>query len=948
MTKSPFALLTPGVSFGALVRENTAYSGTSRASADARLAATCGSSIATSPFPYPESIMDDHSCRISSRHRIAILATAVAALATAQFANAVPVFPGAEGFGTTTKAGREAVNDQYHIYKVTTLDDTNISNPVFGSLRYGIEKVDGPRVIVFEVSGVIELQKDLIVRATTSGHDHGYLTIAGQTAPFPGITLKNGGIRIISHDVLIQHIAIRPGQYVKGDETLPPSQQVDDGWELTRINNRDCIGPEGLAVSNIVVDHVTCSWSTDEEFTTWWDDNTKSGTLTNITVSNSIWAYPIQYAGHTRDGEPPAGEGERHGFGILVGPGSSNVSIVRNVMAFNYTRNPLIRHKTSGAQVINNFVYRPGAYRDAVMTIGSSYASFPDFPMQVSAIGNLAYLVPPVTWHGATTPTDPHQEGFAVTTDATTRLYLYLSGNYTYQPHPADPALAVYQPTSTDPQAQYSAPYYYGKLPYQKLAADPYANSGVNPILGPPAYLKWKIVPGAGKFSGQRDSYDTELMREINDPDDDSLWLEYQSDLGADPWAPVNLHNTRTFNVPNNPTGDDDGDGYTNLEEELHRWAAIVEGRGVPTDAAVSKFDTFTDGVADGWTMTGTGGSWSASGHSLLQSLIDQDARALLNGSSWTDEVVQARVQAQEFNTSGSAMVAVYARFNSINDAYYLTLRNNGAAELRRIKGGTITTYGSVPAGTYDPLAAHVLRLEVVGNVLRGYVDNALVLTGTDTEWAFLSGQVGIGGWHSKFAIDDVFASPLPAASYTSDDFDDHDATGWSMAETGAGSWSTSQVSGSTNWILNQTLQTGNHRASRAVSGRDQSTQAKVRFVTASDPKGFIAVYARYADVSNGYYVLLRNSRVLELKKIVGGVASAIATLNLPANFDLTAWHTLRVEASGGELTTLKAYLDGQLQLVGSDVDSPFTSGSAALGTYLTSAQFDDIVLSRP
>ena len=121
-----------------------------------------------------------------------------------------------------------------------------------------------------------------------------------------------------------------------------------------------------------------------------------------------------------------------------------------------------------------------------------------------------------------------------------------------------------------------------------------------------------------------------------------------------------------------------------------------------------------------------------------------------------------------------------------------------------------------------------------------------------------------------------------------------------------------------------------------------------MRFVSASDTKGFIAVYARYPDLNNGYYAMLRNSRSLELKKIVGGVASEIATLTLPANFDLAAWHTLRLEVSGDELTTLKAYLDGQLQLVGSDSTNPYTSGAAALGTYLTSADFDDIVLSQP
>ena len=212
-----------------------------------------------------------------------------------------------------------------------------------------------------------------------------------------------------------------------------------------------------------------------------------------------------------------------------------------------------------------------------------------------------------------------------------------------------------------------------------------------------------------------------------------------------------------------------------------------------------------------------------------------------------------------------------------------------------------------------------------------------------------MSGQAGVGGYRASFAFDNAFASPFPAASRVNDDFDDHDATGWSMTETGASNWSTVQASsGSTNWVLAQTLTTGNHRVSRAVAGRDQSTQAKVRFVSASDPKAFVAVYARYQDLSNGYYVLLRNSRVLELKKIVAGVASPIATLDLPANFDLAAWHTLRIDVSGDVLTTLKAYLDGQLQLVGSDVDSPYTSGSAAFGTYLTSAQFDDVVLSQP
>jgi hypothetical protein len=410
----------------------------------------------------------------------------------------------------------------------------------------------------------------------------------------------------------------------------------------------------------------------------------------------------------------------------------------------------------------------------------------------------------------------------------------------------------------------------------------------------------------------------------------------------------VNIQHTRTFAVTN-PTGDDDSDGYTNLEEELHRLAAIVEGR-IPTDPTVSKFDYFTDDASEGWTtaISGAGGSWAVTNHTLVQSLTDQNSRAILNGSNWTDQVVETKVDASAFN--GTSFVAVYARFKSLNDAYYLTLRSTGAVELKRIVGGVVTPFASLPAGSYDPLAAHVLRLEVVGNSLRGFVDGSLVLSGTDNEWSIDSGKAGVGTFQASAAFDNVFASPFPSSWRVPDDFDDGDANGWDMTETGASSWSTAPVStGSENWVLNQTQTTGNHRSKRGGPHRDESMQAKVRFATASDPSAFIAVYARYQDVNNTYYLLLRNSRTLELKKIIGGTSAVtFATLTLPTSFDLTAWHTLRIEATGGNLTTLKAYLDGQLQLVGSDVDSPFVTGWAAVGSYLTSAQFDDLVISQP
>src|SRR5436190_151700 len=105
----------------------------------------------------------------------------------------LPVFPGAEGFGTRTPAGRGG-----KVIEVTTLAD---DGP--GSLRAAISD-PAPRIIVFRVAGIIELTDSLTI-------SHPFVTIAGQTAPGGGICLKNAGIVITTHDVLVQHLRIRPG-----------------------------------------------------------------------------------------------------------------------------------------------------------------------------------------------------------------------------------------------------------------------------------------------------------------------------------------------------------------------------------------------------------------------------------------------------------------------------------------------------------------------------------------------------------------------------------------------------------------------------------------------------------------------------------------------------------------------------------------------------------------
>lgn len=463
-----------------------------------------------------------------------------AALATA--AVALPVFPGAVGFGTDTPAGRGG-----QVYRVT-----NLNNDGPGSLRHGVESVTGPRVIIFDVSGVIRLKSNIVVRDKTHGQ-YGNLTIAGQTAPAPGITLAGAALNVMSNDVLVQHIAIRPGDRLKPTD------------------NRDAAmvgAAKGQYTHHVVFDHVTMTWAVDETFSTWSDQ----GEVSDVTLLNSIAAKPVVNGGHSKGSHP---------YGVLGGRNTHRFSIIGNIMAFNFGRNPLIRDRTSGAQIVNNLVYHPGVWSNAAAYIGN----IPLPPKAVSIVGNvfirrpLPYSVERTNDKGvrevlAYQASDYRNTAIFVHESVEPGLNLYLHDNRIF-----DPQSGVWHPRSGDP---YDPQIFLDskKHPVNRVDADLWAGSGGTdwkPFAS--AEVEKRLLAGAGKMPANRDTLDAELINEIRTRTGD--YLEDLSDLGEDPWAPADVQNRRVLELPKNPNGDDDGDGYTNLEEWLHRLAAEVEGRSV-------------------------------------------------------------------------------------------------------------------------------------------------------------------------------------------------------------------------------------------------------------------------------------------------------------------------------------------------------------------------------
>ena len=246
-----------------------------------------------------------------------LLATTLALLGAAS-AQALPVIPGGAGFGMDTKAGRGGA-----VYKVT-----NLNADGSGSLKACIDKT-GPRTCVFEVSGAIKITSDLKIR-------NSQLRIAGQTAPSPGIMIRGAGIAIYASDVLIQHIRVRTG-----DDRTGPAPDNRDSLRIT--------GTSTVPVRNVVIDHCSFSWSIDEIASTW-------GPHDNITFTNNIFAEPLHDSLHPDydgTGRIP------HGYGLLFGQSdNSSITMVGNLMAHIYERNPLSR--AAEFVMVNNLVYDRG------------------------------------------------------------------------------------------------------------------------------------------------------------------------------------------------------------------------------------------------------------------------------------------------------------------------------------------------------------------------------------------------------------------------------------------------------------------------------------------------------------------------------------------------------------------------------------------------------------
>jgi len=249
-------------------------------------------------------------------------------------------FPGATGHGRYAKGGRGG-----RVVIVDTLADVVDAGDGKTSLREALEVMSGPRTIVFAVGGVFETIRGGKVGGvlTMLGEKGSNVTVACQTAPSPGVIIKGSGIRIKgAHDVIMRHCVIR---------------NIDPGSPLAESNRTIGVLGSSAPNSDMIFDHMSLSWATDENFTVFVGPTTKASSR-NFTLSNSIVSEGDADSAHPESGRLP--QRTLHSMGPSCGSSSSKYrvegcSIVSNLMAHNGRRNPLM-WGISG-EFVNNVVY---------------------------------------------------------------------------------------------------------------------------------------------------------------------------------------------------------------------------------------------------------------------------------------------------------------------------------------------------------------------------------------------------------------------------------------------------------------------------------------------------------------------------------------------------------------------------------------------------------------
>ncbi|MEM7511105.1 MAG: malectin domain-containing carbohydrate-binding protein, partial [Bacteroidota bacterium] len=517
----------------------------------------------------------------------------------------LPIIPGAQGFGINSAGGRGG-----KVIKVTNLKGSGA-----GSLRACVE-ASGPRVCVFEVSGIIEINDKLVIK-------NPYITIAGQTAPDPGVMIYGDGTVIKTHNVLVQHLGFRPG---------------DADYRGNEIGTHDCISLT-KGSDKVVLDHLSLSWGSDENLSIYGDVG--EVTIRNLLISDAL---------NIRE----------HAFGGLM-YGEGTISMSGTLFANLDQRQP--KSQIGKLLYYNNLHYNRG-----LRYLQFSNTKSPNGRSQNTVMGN-------VFVEGPSRRADIRPLMFSPG-DIGDQTSMYLEANYWKN--------SINSPSNVNDQWDLVRDE--GKNADPKVNKPPIWISGLKVMKDEQQIIDY-VLENAGSRPAKRMYLDQKIIDEYKSGKGKIIdcVTGCSNNAGGEPKM---AQNKVTHNLPSNMNGDDDGDGYTNLEEWLHQKAAQVEGSGTgPIDPD-----------------PGSGGSPTLVGQFSWHKLTDnnkQDNVVSLNLQAGTNTIEIAHRE------SGIIVDKLYlSKDNALpsglgGNAYNCGLNSGSPLSIARINAGGVT-YNSSAGKTFQ------------------------------------------------------------------------------------------------------------------------------------------------------------------------------------------------------------------------------------------------------
>lgn len=564
----------------------------------------------------------------------------------------VRAFPGAVGFGAEATGGRGG-----SVVRVTNLDDRGE-----GSLRWALEELDMPRIVVFDVGGVITLSEEIEV--------NGDVTVAGQTAPGEGVTIRGARLQIVEDNVIVRGLKLRPGEGSVGQD----------------LEVRDAISvgdPDVGVVEDVIIDSNSLTWAPDENASIW-------GKVRGITFSNNIIAEALDTSHLNSDTVSK---------NMLMNGGGERVSLVGNLFANSTFRNPTAVTVTE-LEVINNYVYNPEQHGLTLQNRGDAI--------------NLSHVIGNVFEAG---PLTGDQAAVRIMgTGGGSRTWL--EDNYSWdrdrasQPEDAvasgslstvrDRALFASSDTEVRPASEVKA---------HVLAT---AGARAQGLDAADARILEHVERGTGKIltsTGGLGGYDAPRVRStLADRDGDAIPDVYEARIGSDPDRA-------------DARADADGDGYANIEAYIN---GLIDGFGsvvrVPTAPAPTAPAPTTDTKVDPGKESGSGETDGAQEDGAPVQGLVVEAETMTLGKGYAVASAASASGDKMIQASGGGARTAELTWNGGDGTFDIEIRyydeNDGAGTMAvRLDGTEIDRWQWDDTSGGNAAQAHSLRSRVIEDV---------------------------------------------------------------------------------------------------------------------------------------------------------------------------------------------------------------------------------------